>query len=402
VAPLEVESPLAKASERGISLVVRDSDEGSLELHCFGHTLWQRLKEEFNVLKKVFFHLVLYIGFLFGPAVFLFRNFAFYQYRGLDYYADLVAPTTASMSVKSSGAVLINTASGDAKPLWDALPIALQAAEWNISVTNPSMKANLTALRGKAFNLKDLGHDVLWDLSTSAWIKVMNENVAMTFAFMTYAMCCVTLLISFRGMARPHCVAMWHRLFRANFTLHCCRVLTYLSTSLPGTALHCQSVRWTSADGKHGSYENNQQHVLGGLKAWFFDDWNFKNNSNCGDLNFSGHTGTAMTHLLIMHYYAGKLFPTRTRLAVRIIAWSMFCCQVFTVLTSHNHYTVDVVIAVYLAPLNFIAHLYFFPDDVQPDQSLLQRQASNPSVPLESVAPNPMTNSWVHAVKSDT
>jgi len=50
------------------------------------------------------------------------------------------------------------------------------------------------------------------------------------------------------------------------------------------------------------------------------------------------------------------------------LIWLIFSLQVFCVLTTRNHYTVDVVVACYTAPLNYIANVYFFPKDVAPKE----------------------------------
>eukprot|EP00439_Symbiodinium_sp_Y106_P022873 s831_g2.t2 len=79
----------------------------------------------------------------------------------------------------------------------------------------------------------------------------------------------------------------------------------------------------------------------------FFSTYNLTHNSNCGDLVFSGHTD-----------------------------------GVFLIVTVRNHYTVDVVIAAYLAPLNFWAWLHLAPTEPGADCS---RETSTPRSALTPV-----------------
>merc|ERR550532_733445 len=73
-----------------------------------------------------------------------------------------------------------------------------------------------------------------------------------------------------------------------------------------------------------------------------------------------------MTYMLFVQYYALKIFPRRLAKTICTVYAVLFAVQIFFVLTSRNHYTVDAVVAMYVAPLNFFAQLYFFPHDIKP------------------------------------
>lgn len=88
-----------------------------------------------------------------------------------------------------------------------------------------------------------------------------------------------------------------------------------------------------------------------------------------------GHTATAMTKAIFVHYYARTALPRECGSVVIVVAWAMFFFQVFFVLCTRNHYTVDVVVASYVAPLSFLANHYFFPTDVAPEIGLPRGEA---------------------------
>eukprot|EP00927_Polykrikos_kofoidii_P029420 TRINITY_DN2543_c0_g1_i3.p1 TRINITY_DN2543_c0_g1~~TRINITY_DN2543_c0_g1_i3.p1 ORF type:complete len:364 (+),score=32.07 TRINITY_DN2543_c0_g1_i3:74-1165(+) len=336
-----------------------------MRLHCDRPSLRARLKEERSILKDIWWQLVLFLVIVSYFLSMVFRNMAFYRYKGLDYYSDLVMPSTFTLPANSTNLVLVDTVTGQTIPLQLGLNSSFDAAKWDISASNLHLKSNLSALGGAAFNLVDIAHDYLPDNSQDDFIQTANDLLAEIIVDFAYLFCLVPVFLSFQGYRRPYGVAMFQRLLRSTVLAHILRPLTYLVTALPGAAPHCQSTRWTSTLGKHGSYEVNQEHTKK-LWQWFVDSWNLTNNSNCGDLLFSGHTVTMMTNACMVHYYAKTMFPDRVCFAVRTVMWTLAVLQLYCILTSHNHYSADVVVGLYVGPLVWISTFSVWPEDVKP------------------------------------
>eukprot|EP00927_Polykrikos_kofoidii_P029419 TRINITY_DN2543_c0_g1_i2.p1 TRINITY_DN2543_c0_g1~~TRINITY_DN2543_c0_g1_i2.p1 ORF type:complete len:365 (+),score=22.09 TRINITY_DN2543_c0_g1_i2:62-1156(+) len=334
-------------------------------LHCDCPSLRARVKEEWSVLKQIWWQLVIFLIIVMYFSSMVFRSMAFYRYKGLDYYSDMVMPSIVTLPLNSTNLVLVDTVTGQTSPLQPALKSSFHAAKWNISASNLHLKSNLSALGGAAFNLVDIAHEYLPDNSQNAFIKTANEIMAQIILDFAYLLCVVPLFLSFQGHRRPHGIAMFQRLLRSTVFTHLLRPLTYLVTALPGAAPHCQSTRWTSTRGEHGTYEVNRGHSQT-VGQWFFDSWNLTNNSNCGDLLFSGHTVTMMTNACMVHYYANVMFPDCVCFAVRTVMWFLAVLQLFCILTTHNHYSADVMIGLYVGPLMWISTLYVWPEDVKP------------------------------------
>eukprot|EP00931_Biecheleriopsis_adriatica_P118608 TRINITY_DN9396_c0_g1_i2.p1 TRINITY_DN9396_c0_g1~~TRINITY_DN9396_c0_g1_i2.p1 ORF type:complete len:370 (-),score=39.04 TRINITY_DN9396_c0_g1_i2:107-1216(-) len=324
-----------------------------------------RLVEELQVLRQVWCSLVFYFVFMAYGAAIPLRNLAFLRYKGLEVYAEKVAPQWASASVLSAGVQLVN-ASGHAVPLKAAVDSQYLSSSWNVSVPIQGPRTNLSALGGEAFNLQDFGEEYLWDFTDNDFVSHLNEVVAGMQPWMMVLLCIVPFVVSFPGKPRVSPVVMAHRLLRALCVAHALRAPTYLATTIPGAAPHCQSVRWPGYQPR-GGWEENQKYIRG---AWdiLFNTHNLTNNSNCGDLIFSGHIVTCTTFLLAVLYYSWQLFPPRFAYFVISFQLLLFFAQIFCVLTAHDHYTVDVTISLYVAPLSFLAQLYIWPTDLKPSQ----------------------------------
>lgn len=331
--------------------------------HCFRDSP-RRLKEEGRLFcSSLGVHMLFNFFIVSYCASLLFRNLAFHRHKGLVYYADKVVPHSASVPLDS--ALLVGN--GTAVSLASALAAPQDyRGFFNVSVVMEDAKANLTALNGESFVLDDLGYSLFPDLSSSAAALNANEYLATLIQGMTTAFLVVPYIISFQNRARPHLMAIWLRLLRALASVHLLRTLTYMATSIPGPANHCQSIRWTSKHGAQGSEEIGHAHVLT-LVQIFLDTYNLTHNSNCGDLIFSGHTVNAMTNVMTLHFYVWRTMPPWLARVICAIAWLAFFVQIFLVLSSHNHYAVDTVVGLYTAPLNFMLWVYLFPDDPTPD-----------------------------------
>jgi len=113
---------------------------------------------------------------------------------------------------------------------------------------------------------------------------------------------------------------------RCMSVLNLLRPLSFLVTQLPGPAEHCRP----------GSLTYNPPVTI-------FERANFQ--KGCGDLLFSGHTMTLCSCAMVLH---GVLKGHRL---LRAALWLYVVVFAVLVVAARKHYTVDVVIALYTAPL---------------------------------------------------
>mmetsp|Transcript_1923 Transcript_1923/g.3889 ORF Transcript_1923/g.3889 Transcript_1923/m.3889 type:complete len:303 (+) Transcript_1923:214-1122(+) len=130
---------------------------------------------------------------------------------------------------------------------------------------------------------------------------------------------------------------------------HTLRFFTYISTSLPGPAKHCRP----GAPQPEQYRPTSLSEIL--TRQTKGED------RNCGDLVFSGHVFQNIILSILVTTYAHKLFQWRWfRVFIPITMWGLTIAQAPLVISARNHYTVDIVVAVYLAPLVWIALERFY------------------------------------------
>ncbi|KAF7678770.1 Phosphatidylcholine:ceramide cholinephosphotransferase 1 [Astathelohania contejeani] len=113
------------------------------------------------------------------------------------------------------------------------------------------------------------------------------------------------------------------------FRVFCCLSISYLlrmttisATNLPSPNRNCQRV------GKH-----------------IFTSTDF---NRCGDLVFSGHTLMIITMGMVWASY--RLIPHRLgNLIVTMILWIVIVLTLIGILLTHNHYSIDVILGVYIS-----------------------------------------------------
>jgi len=125
------------------------------------------------------------------------------------------------------------------------------------------------------------------------------------------------------------------------------RCITFLSTSLPGPAPHCQP---NSLEYKPPLTVNEIVYRIDPLKG-------------CGDLIFSSHTMLALCFVLSLHYYLKHFVsPLKYYLIMYGIYWPSMIILGFFIIAARKHYTVDVVVAFYIAPLLYHASFSIISD----------------------------------------
>mmetsp|Transcript_21220 Transcript_21220/g.35563 ORF Transcript_21220/g.35563 Transcript_21220/m.35563 type:complete len:341 (-) Transcript_21220:61-1083(-) len=192
--------------------------------------------------------------------------------------------------------------------------------------------------------LKDLGFEIIPELSESVqFVSELNLYANHLFVLMLLS------LSWFRGSAhKTKMYAVYVAMYILNclFIGHVLRFFTYISTSLPGPAPHCQPGAET--------YSRPT-----GVKIWYrLSD---TSDLNCGDLMFSGHQFQVMTLTMgVTHFRHGLCDIKWLRVLAVCILWGSVVAQMYFIVGTRNHYTVDVVVSAYFTPALWFALQHFY------------------------------------------
>ena len=131
--------------------------------------------------------------------------------------------------------------------------------------------------------------------------------------------------------------------------------MTFLSTTLPGAAAHCLM-----------DYDWRANQPKSPLSLIPNPGWPAK---NCGDLIFSGHMLATTVSLCTIYKYAKPMFALSDcgYRALMALAVMLALTQAALIISTRNHYTVDVVVASYLVPLLWHAVETLGPADMAVD-----------------------------------
>tara|TARA_B110000285_G_scaffold149906_1_gene167327 strand:+ start:6939 stop:7697 length:759 start_codon:yes stop_codon:yes gene_type:complete len=187
-------------------------------------------------------------------------------------------------------------------------------------------------------------HDSLFELLPE------NDNLSFINEYITNFILLISFLFSFLPLLKPnkkiYILTIWFRMMITLSFSVILRSLSFLSTSLPGSSHHCRI----------GSTEYNPPT---NLKEIFL---RFDTMSGCGDLIFSGHTNIIVIQIILIFYYGNKFLSSKIMFIVYFIMTSLLIIIITLILIARNHYTVDVLIALYVTPLLFHFLFYQFPD----------------------------------------
>ena len=190
--------------------------------------------------------------------------------------------------------------------------------------------------------LKDLGFEIFPEIAEDD--KWISELVFMVLHGIGSFVMIVPWLSSYPHSKGVMGAVMAERWLDCLCVGHVLRFLTYTSTSLPGPATHCRP----------GAIEPDLYRPT--ELTTFFIRKSGGDDPNCGDLIFSGHMYQNIILSIVVTTYATRLFVVR---AIRNIfvtmMWMLTVAQVPLIIASRNHYTVDLTVATYLAPLAWIA-----------------------------------------------
>jgi hypothetical protein len=194
--------------------------------------------------------------------------------------------------------------------------------------------------------LRDLGFDTLPDLENNQFWQHM-KDIPMQASMWTMGFTCLISVAFGRGKNTPFAVNMLRRVLAMLALGHCLRFCTYISTSMPGTTERCLP--------GHLSEMHPPQPKT--LKEVFFTRIALNPGNNCGDLLFSGHLLGIVTPVMMIGKYGEDCYVQTGLLSYRVFyallgsLWSLIIFQAILILMMRNHYTADIVVSAYVAPL---------------------------------------------------
>jgi len=225
---------------------------------------------------------------------------------------------------------------------WQYWQIVLLGLLYNLYVVFMTSR-NLAFYRheiGKPL-LKDLGFDLL-PRSERPLVSLMSEFPVKLALFSVFFMCAFTLFDNTRTRKKPHAVSILFRMGMVALLGQTLRIISFISTSLPGTSDFCVSEAARAAQPKT-------------LTEVFVTRFVISLNSNCGDLMFSGHMLHLIVFIMTFHRYADICFSPRVSQwwisCMKLALWLMVPIQALCIIAQRHHYTADVVVATYLTPL---------------------------------------------------
>merc|ERR1712151_357274 len=143
-------------------------------------------------------------------------------------------------------------------------------------------------------------------------------------------------------------IDIYNKILNMHCIGHVLRFLTFISTSLPGPAKHCLP---NAPLLRTSSNYNWTLHEIVTRRSRVHVD------PNCGDLIFSGHMfqDTSFTIIVLSYiYYLLPHYNLFIQSTIKILSFILICTvvlQPYFIIAARNHYTVDVVVSSYVAPM---------------------------------------------------
>lgn len=151
-----------------------------------------------------------------------------------------------------------------------------------------------------------------------------------------------------RCLPAPYVINIWRRWGMMIAMGNILRFLTYISTTLPGSAAHCLP--------SNAHIVNDQPKTLKNIFFRITLDGNGDGTTgtyNCGDLTFSGHILMTMTYAFCCLHYVPNACAMSEEVhgLFKIFVYCTVIVQCLFTIMARNHYTMDVIISLYLTPL---------------------------------------------------
>lgn len=249
-------------------------------------------------------------------------------------------------------------------------------AYWKAGDTCLDHAVNLT----NHATLVDLMQDMIPDAEGNHVMKVFPEVVeGMTIVFVAFIFLYCSL-IRRPGLLgkRPYIASMLTRCLRNLVFVFAARPLFYLVTSLPGPAAKCV-----------GPHEESVR-----PKNWYQIFYDFSlGGDNCGDLIFSGHMSSLMVLICCFFEYGRRLLDPHVTFfnVVRVFLVVVVLLQTVLISAAKNHYTVDMVCAIFIGLMGWRLYYHEFGPDPEPiefhaDFKAAENSEQNPKAKEELLA----------------
>jgi hypothetical protein len=182
-----------------------------------------------------------------------------------------------------------------------------------------------------ADRLKDIGFQILPELTPE--LKIISEVILFINHFIGINIVLSPLL--YIPNSNLSTILIGKRVLSVLSIGHVIRFLMYCSTSLPSPATHCLP-------------ESNQFDPPNNLLQIFTRFSSF-NDLNCGDLIFSGHMFQSISFTIITYLYTFDLYNIIFSTILCVIQIFNSLAQIFFIIASRNHYTIDIITAIYVS-----------------------------------------------------
>ena len=204
---------------------------------------------------------------------------------------------------------------------------------------------NIAYYRNQQDNrLKDLGFEIIPELSEN-W-KIISEIIIIINNVIGIGI--VFCPLFYQPMGNNYSsILIGKRVLNILSVGHVIRILMYLSTSLPSPATHCLP----------GSDNYNPPDTL----LEIFTRFSTANDLNCGDLIFSGHIFQNTSFTILTFLYSYKLFSNKIAKILTISQVLNSISQFIFIIAARNHYTIDLVVGVYVSITLWYINLVNYP-----------------------------------------
>lgn len=180
--------------------------------------------------------------------------------------------------------------------------------------------------------LKDLGFDLIPELPDN--YKYISEVIIMT--NLVIGVLIVFSPLIFNPMKNSYSlILIGKRLITILGIGHVIRILMYISTSLPSPANHCQP----GSDNYHPP--DNIIEI--------FTRFSTYKDLNCGDLIFSGHMFQSISFTILTCLYSNRMFNLFYSNLLSYLQILLTISQAYFIIAARNHYSIDIVVAIYVS-----------------------------------------------------
>lgn len=201
--------------------------------------------------------------------------------------------------------------------------------------------------------LQDVGYELLKELDDG--YKIYSDIVMYTIHIVSIGLMLVPLL--FRHYDQKfYTVNLGLRVLNILAIGHTLRAIFYLSTTLPASADHCQ--------------QNSTTYDPPTTVAQIFFRFPAGVNSNCGDQLFSGHIFQDVVFSMFVLKYSAQILGNKViSIILTIFMFGLTAVQPFLIIASRNHYSVDVVVGIYVGFTLWYIYNKLIPTDKEvPDE----------------------------------